>query len=106
MRQSGGVGHDLLFELGLPQPEHAAQLLGGEVRVEDLLHLLKAETQFLQRDDPVEPGQLADRVGPVPGRPVDLGGPEQSGGVVLAQHPDRHPSVPGKISNAEHDTPV
>jgi hypothetical protein len=62
VREPGRVGRDLVLEFGLAQFEHAAQFLGGDVLVGDLLHLLQGETEFLQRDDAVEPRELSGRM--------------------------------------------
>jgi hypothetical protein len=37
------------LQLGLAQPQHAAQLLGADLLVQQHPHLVQAETEILQR---------------------------------------------------------
>jgi hypothetical protein len=100
--QPGRTAGELVLELRLPQPQHAAQLLRGQLRVEDLADLLQAEAEILERDDAVQPGELVGRVEPVPGRLVDDRRPEQPEGVVVPQHPRRHLTERREVSDGEH----
>jgi hypothetical protein len=99
------VGGQLGLQFGLAQPQHAAQLLGADLLVQHRPDLVQAEAEILQRDDAVEPGQLAGRVEAVAAGRVDPRRAEQPGRVVVPQHPHRDPAVPGEFPNGEHDVP-
>jgi hypothetical protein len=103
LAQPGRIGVDPRLQVGPPQPQHAAQLVGGDLVVEDRTHLLEREPEILERDDPVEPGQLAGGVRAIAGDGIDVRGREQPDRVVVTQHPDRHPAVTGEVSDTEHD---
>ena len=49
---------ELLFELGSPEPQHAAQLIDGRVLGKHLADLLQAQTEIPQRDQPVQARKL------------------------------------------------
>jgi hypothetical protein len=105
LSESRAVGRYLLLQLGLPQPQHAAQLSRADVFVQGRGHLLQGEAQVLQGDNPVQPGELGCFVKAITGRGVDEGRLEQPDRVVMTQHPDGYPAVPGELSNGKHDTP-
>ena len=89
-------------QLGPPQPQHAAQLTGVDLLVDQRLHLLQREAEILEGDHPVEQPQLGGRVVAVTAVRVDVGGPQQADGVVVAQHAHRHPAQAGEVSDSEH----
>src|ERR1700730_18337157 len=89
-------------KLGPPELEHAAQFLGAHLLIEDLLDLPEAEAQILEGDDAIESGELACLVEPVTGERIDHGRHQHADGVVMTQHPDRDPAVPGELPDAEH----
>lgn len=93
------------FELGLAQTQHAPQFVRVDLLVEDRADLFQGEAEVLERNDAVEQGELVRRVEAVARVRVDPGRAQQSDGVVVAQHPDRHPPVPGEVSDGEHDDP-
>jgi hypothetical protein len=102
--QPGRALGQLLLELCLPQPQHAAQFLRGQLGVDDLVHLLQAEAEILERDDPVQPAELVRRVVAVPGRLVDDRRPEQPDRVVVPEHPGRHLPERREVPDGEHAT--
>ena len=93
---------DLGLELGLPQPQHGPQLVAGELLVDDGPHLLQPQAEVLQRDDPVQPAQLAGPVIPVAGVRIDVFRAQQPDRVVVPQHAHRHPAEPGEVSDTDH----
>ncbi|KAF0791855.1 hypothetical protein P405_11065 [Streptomyces sp. FR-008] len=96
-----GGGHRVL-QLGPAQPQHAPQLPGVDLLVHDVADLLKGEAEFLERDDPVEAGELGRGVVAVAVGGIDAGRAQQAGRVVVTQHPDRDTAVPGEVSDGEH----
>ena len=82
-----------------------AQLLRAHLVVDHRAHLGEGEAEVLERDDPVEPGELRGLVRAVAGGRVHVRGPEQADRVVVPQHPDRHAAVAGEVSDSEHDSP-
>jgi hypothetical protein len=102
LREPGRPRGQRGFELRAPQRQHAAHLLDRDLVGQQRRHLLEGEPEVLQRDDPVEPRQLARRVAAVAGRGVDAGRAQQPDRVVVAQHPDRHPAVAGEVADREH----
>lgn len=69
--QPGRALLEFCLELSATEPEHAAQLLRTELRLDDLAHLLQGEPEILQGDDPVQPAELVSRVVAIPGGVVD-----------------------------------
>ncbi|CAD5959058.1 protein of unknown function [Streptomyces sp. KY75] len=96
-------GRHRLRQLRPAQPQHPAQLLRAHPLVQDVPHLLEREAEVLERDDPVEPGELGGAVEAVAGGGVGAVRAQQPDGVVVTQHPARHPPVPGEVSDGEHD---
>jgi hypothetical protein len=94
---------DRRLQLGLAQPQHPAQLFGADLLVQHGAHLVEGEAEIFQRDDAVEPRKLAGLIEPVAAGRVDPSREEQPGRVVMTQHADRHPTVPGEVSDGEHD---
>ncbi len=76
------------MQFGLAQPQHPAELLGADLLVQHGAHLFEGEAEVFQRDDAVEPCELAGFVEPVAGGRGDPGRAEQPGRVVMAQHAD------------------
>lgn len=91
------------LQFGAPQPQHPAQFPGADLLVHDVADLLESESEVLERDDPVQAGELSGGVVAVTAGRVDMGGAQQTGRVVVAQHPDRDTAVPGEVSDDEHD---
>src|SRR5690606_32264538 len=70
-------------QLRAAEPQHAVQLLRPYLLLEDLPHLFEAEAEILERDQPVEPGQLSYVVVAIAGDRVDPSGAEQAECVVV-----------------------
>ena len=89
-------------KLGVAEPEHAVQLTGVDLLVENQPDLGERETQVLQSDDPVQAGKLARFVHAVPGYRVHVHGTQQAEPVIVTKHADRHPADIGEFSDTEH----
>ena len=71
--QPGAVGGDLRLQLSSAQPQHPVQHVDAELLLHHHAHLIQGEAEVLQRDDPVESGELAGRVEAVAAGWVDIG---------------------------------
>jgi hypothetical protein len=78
---------DVPFDLGLAEAEHPAQLLHRGILVERHADLIEREAEVSQRKQTMEASQLTEFVRSVSGGRVDILGLEQSGLVVVTQHP-------------------
>jgi hypothetical protein len=101
--QPGGLGFDLCLNFGPPENEHAAKLGRAYPLVEYRAHLLESEAEVLQGDNAIQVRKLAGRIEAVRSIRIHVRGLEQPDLVVVTQHPNRDPAVPGKLSDAEHD---
>ena len=90
------------LQLGLTQHQHAADLARLHLVVHHLGDLLEGETQLLQRQDAVQPRQLAGAVIAVAAGGIDADRAEQADAVVVAQQAARHPGDLRKFPDPEH----
>jgi hypothetical protein len=77
------------FDLGLPEPQHAAELFHRWLVRQQLRHLLQRESQITQGQQPVQSRQLGYVVPPVPGPGFDTRQRQQAVLVVVQQYPGR-----------------
>lgn len=103
--------HALQTRLLLPHPlrqfflsltQKPAQLLQGQLLVQEKNDLVKRETQVFERDDAVCAWQLFQRVVAITAEVVHEHRPEQPHLIVMAQHLDRDATHLCKDTDFEH----
>jgi hypothetical protein len=80
----------LLADLCVTQTEHSTHLLRGQPLIQHHPDLFQLEAEPLQRQDPVQPGQLAGRVIAVAGGPIHLDRFQEAKLIVVAQGRNRN----------------
>ena len=94
---------DVLLDLGLAHSQHPPELLDGRVLLENLPYPLQSEAQVAKRQDPMEPAELVRAVEAIAVGRIDSIRFEHADLVVVTQHPGRHLTESGELSDVQHD---
>src|ERR1700694_3390389 len=103
--QPGLLVSDRLLDLGLADAKHPSKLVQWRIVIEELMNLIQTEAEVPEGQQPVKPGQLSYRIGPVAGLSMHPLGAKQSDLVVVPKHSRRDLAEPCKISDVQHDVP-
>ena len=95
-------GRQAGFQFGLPTPQHPLHLLNRQVFVKQIADLVQRETQILQRQNTVQPGELIQAVISIAGETIGPGRFKEPHLGVKPQGFDGDVRQPGEVANLQH----